>query len=110
MAAIVTEKTIIQVAQGEQGLVKLTGSAVVTDATTSFIITPGNDTTNVTNQAGVSSSSIKSFTAWGFTNNVSANGFRAVKTYDATQKGDILTVTCTALDGFDWWVEGPANS
>lgn len=44
---------------------------------------------------------------YGFTNNTSSAAFKVVKSYDGTTfESDILTLTCGASDGFDYFVVG----
>jgi hypothetical protein len=46
--------------------------------------------------------------AWGFTprQNVTGAAFHVVKTFDSATGTDILTLTCTASDYFDFWYIG----
>lgn len=92
---------------------KVSGTLVMSGGATSGIIIPGYDansgdsllTANGTNVART----IREPKTWGFTNNVSANPHRVVKTFDTTAQAWKLTVTCTANDAFDYWVEGKMN-
>ena len=100
MAATVTETYFTPVGGGPGGYATLTGHCLAT-AVTTIVIKPGNDDVNVAGSAG-----LLKFYDWSFTNNVSANAFKVVKTYDNTQGGDILTITCTSGDGFDFKIGG----
>ncbi len=62
--------------------------------TTSGVVTPS------------SASGIISITKFGVTNSANANAFKVVKSYDSTADKDILTITGTANDSFDIWIEG----
>lgn len=89
------------------GLVLLTGTLVNTGGSTGGAITPGTSVgsgTLVTGSAG-----LKKFLAWGFSNQTAVRAAQAVKSYDATQDGEILTVTTTADDDFDFWILGEYN-
>jgi len=53
---------------------------------------------------------VRKIYAWGFTNSANTNAFKVVKTYDATTyDSDILTLTCTSGDTFDFWFIGEDN-
>ena len=104
MAFIVTETKLTDLKNGQ---VRLTGTAVNTGGSTGGAITPG---TSVGGGALVpGSAGFKKFEAWGFSNQSAVRSYQAVKSYDATQDGDILTLTTTADDDFDFWIEGPYN-
>lgn len=52
------------------------------------------------------SSGITQITKWGVTNLANANAVKVVKSFDLTNHKDKLTLTGTANDSFDVWVEG----
>ena len=64
-------------------------------------IDPGNADTNVEG-----SGSLRRFIRWGFTNRTTARVPTVVQSWNATQQGDILTVTGAGTDIYDFWIEG----
>ena len=104
MAFIVNEQKFEDLKNGQ---VRLSGTIQNTGGSTGGAITVGTSVgggTVVTGSAG-----LKKFTAWNFSNQTAVRAYQAVKSYDATQDGDILTLTTTADDDFDFWIEGPYN-
>lgn len=104
MAATTTETVFIRGGGSTPALCKLYGTFVTAGGTSSGTIKPGSNDTNVTGSA-----SMRKILAWGLSNYANSNAVKVVKSYDATQDGDILTITCTANDTFDFWVEGVDN-
>jgi hypothetical protein len=81
------------------GLAMVYGNATE-DAQGTTIILPG------------STQHVRKITSWGVTptQNITGGAFNVVKTYDATTyDADILTITCTAGDNFDYWYIGFDN-
>lgn len=105
MASSVTETKYVDEAGASGGRVKLYGSATTSGGGTSFVIQPGHNTVNISGSSGASTGLRKMY-GWSITNNANSNAFKAVKTFDATNQADILTITCTANDTFDWMVDG----
>jgi len=104
MAYVVTETRMVD---HKNGLVTLYGTAANTGGSTGGAITPG---TSVGGGATVTGSSgLKKFISWSFNNQTGARACQVVKTYDATQDGEILTLTCTANDSFDFAILGEYN-
>ncbi len=69
---------------------------------TSIVIKPGANTVNATGSVA-----LKTILQCNLTKtNSTTTTFIAVKTYDNTQGGDIITVTCTSGDTFDWEITG----
>ena len=87
------------------GLTKVSGTFVTSGGTTTGVVCPGYQA-NGADVLLTPTRGIRTINNWGFTNNVSSGAFKVVKTYDATADADILTVTCTANDGFNYWLEG----
>ena len=101
MAATITETAVVRQGGYTPDLIRVYGTAVTTAPTTSFVIAPGNNGTNVTGSKG-----LRKMLAWRFSNYITANPIKVVKSFNTTDYSDILTVTCTAADKFDFWVEG----
>lgn len=103
MAASTTETIFIRNGGNTPGLCKLYGTVNAASVTTATI-KPGNNDTNVSGSA-----SLRKIYAYGLTNTANANAFKVVKSYSSTTDSDILTITCTSSDTFDFWVEGEDN-
>jgi hypothetical protein len=98
MAFTISGETKIKLGGGEAGKALVYGHAVAT-AVTSGIVSG-------------STQHVRKIYAWGFTpcQNITTGAFNVVKTYDsATYDSDILTLTCTAGDAFDYWYIGEDN-
>jgi len=94
---VVEEKLIKHV--GEEGLAILVGTATSDGGSTGGAIKPGANSTNVSGSAGC-----KRIIGVGkFTPESTSSSVKSVKSFDATQGGDILTITTAANEvvGFE---------
>jgi hypothetical protein len=101
MATTVNETDLTRI-YGDRGLLVLYFTVVNTAAETTATISPGNG--NGVIQSG--SVGLRKILRWGFTDSVAAAAIRVVKAYSATTDRDELTLTFTAGDEIDGWVEG----
>ncbi len=101
MSATITETLYVPSGGSLQLVSKLYGT-IGGSGSTSIVIAPGANTTNVTGSLGMK----KILNTYLTKTNSTATTFIAVKTYDNTQDGDIVTITCTSGDTFDFCVEG----
>lgn len=104
MAATITETHVVKTAGYTPALIRVYGTFNTAGGTSSGVIKPGENDTNVSGSIGC-----RTILSWGLVNNANSNAFKVVKSYDTTHDGDILTVTCTANDTFNFWVEGIDN-
>lgn len=86
------------------------GTFATSGGSTTGVVIPGYDGNTGDSLIAVGSLNaargIKTILGWGFTNNANSNAFKVVKTYDSTAKADKLTITCTANDTFNYWLDG----
>lgn len=99
MAPVITESTLIKVGGHLPGMIKLYGS--VANDTTSFVVKPGNNDVNIDGSLG-----LRKILAYGFNNITAEKAPIVVKSFDTSQNGDILTVTCANSDDYTFWIEG----
>lgn len=98
MAFTINNQTKISLGGNTPGLAFVYGDCTASSVTTGVI--PG------------STQHVRKILRWGFTpkQNITGGAFNVVKSYDhATYDSDILTLTCTADDSFDFWYEGLDN-
>jgi len=103
MAASVTETGVYKMAGNFPALTMVVGTASAASVT-EFIIKPGSNDTNIEGSAGV-----RKIMTWGFSCYSNEEAAEADRSYDATQDGDIVTVTCQANATYNWWVLGEDN-
>lgn len=109
MAYTVTEQKLIVMSGPAEGRARLTG--ITTGTGTSFVIQPGHNDVNITSSFTNPTGSVglRTIDSWGVSDATAAAATKVVKTFDTTNKADILTVTITANDTANWWVEGDYN-
>jgi hypothetical protein len=98
MAFTINSEAKIPLGGSAVGLALVYGNATATSVTTGIV--------------SGSTQHVRKITSWGFTPNQDITGaaFNVVKSYDsATYDSDILTLTCTADDVFDYWYIGFDN-
>lgn len=103
MATTITETGVVSI-PSSPALIRVYGTVAHSGAETSAVIQPGEQDVNFPGSRG-----LRKILAWGITDSVAAAAVKVVKTYDATHDGDILTVTNTAGDELNYWVEGLDN-
>jgi hypothetical protein len=115
MASVNTELAIgtspMTNGQGSANAVtRVYGTLTLSGGTTAGLIIPGYLASAgdvLLTQGSINSCrGIRKILGWGFTNNTNSNAFKVVKTNDATADADLLTVTATANDSFNYWLDG----
>ncbi len=102
-ANVVTETRLVRLGGNTPGMMKLYGTVANTDQTTIYL-KPGNHDTNVTGSAGlrkIYSCSLRNLSA--------EKAPIATIAYDATQDGDMVTITCASGDDYAFVLEGEDN-
>ena len=103
MATVIKETAIVS-SPSVPATVTVYGTITNSAAETTAIIKPGEQDTNVTGSRG-----LRKILRYGFVDSVAVQAIQAVKSYDATHDGNIVTLTFTAGDEIDYWVEGLDN-
>lgn len=103
MATTIRETSVVSV-PSNPATIKVYGTITNSGAETSAVIKPGEQDTNVSGSRG-----LRKILSWGFSDSVAVEAVKVVKSYDATHDGDILTLTFTAGDEINYWVEGLDN-
>ena len=92
------------------GITKVYGTVTLSGGTTTGLVIPGYLASAgdvlLTEGSLNACRGIKKILGYGFTNNTNSNAFKVVKTTDATADADLLTLTATANDSFNYWLEG----
>lgn len=116
MASVNTELATVYISSGggtpsgAAGITKVYGTVTLSGGTTVGLVIPGylasaGDVLLTQGSLNVARG-IRKILGWGFTNHTSSAAFKVVKTNDATADADLLTLTATANDSFDYWLEG----
>lgn len=115
MASVNTEVAMgtISMTNGQNAanaITKVYGTITLSGGTTTGLLIPGYLASSgdvLLTQGGVNSCrGIRKILGWSFTNNTNSNAFKVVKTNDATADADLLTLTATANDSFNYVIEG----
>lgn len=95
MAFEITYTATIPIAGSSKALTRVEGSCYANSVT-------GGDISGLTKF-------VRHMYAWGFTPRQNITAFNVVKSLDTTNDAEILTLTCSASDRFDFWYIGDAS-
>lgn len=108
MAAIVRETHVAQLSSGQNGRIRVSGSAALSGGTATFNISPGYNDVNITSP--VSSTRLRMIDNMGVTCSSATNATMiqiANLYYNTTNDAQFITIDCVADQNYDWYVEGP---